>query len=81
MTYGKEFDAIIEIIESLKKDAEKFYIKEQNAAGSRIRKGMQDLKHLAFAVRVEVQATKSQRPKKVSKNGGSLEKARAARLK
>ena len=37
----------------------KFYEKENNAAGTRIRKGMQDLKVLAQEIRTEVQDIKN----------------------
>jgi hypothetical protein len=40
-------------------DAEKFYNSGNNAAGTRVRKGMMDLKNLAQAVRTEVQESKN----------------------
>ena len=44
---------------SLEGDFEKFYDKENQAAGTRVRKGMQDLKNLAQEIRIEVQNTKN----------------------
>ena len=44
---------------SLEGDFEKFYDKENQAAGTRVRKGMQELKNLAQEIRVEVQDTKN----------------------
>lgn len=44
---------------SLEGDFEKFYEKNNQAAGTRVRKGMQDLKTLAQAIRSEVQDTKN----------------------
>ena len=44
---------------SLEGDFEKFYDKENQAAGTRVRKGMQELKNLAQEIRVEVQETKN----------------------
>ncbi len=44
---------------SLEGDFEKFYDKENQAAGTRVRKGMQELKNLAQEIRIEVQETKN----------------------
>ncbi len=44
---------------SLEGDFEKFYDKDNQAAGTRVRKGMQDLKNLAQEIRVEVQEIKN----------------------
>ena len=44
---------------SLEGDFEKFYDKENQAAGTRVRKGMQELKNLAQEIRVEVQEAKN----------------------
>ena len=44
---------------SLEGDFEKFYDKENQAAGTRVRKGMQDLKNLAQEIRIEVQDIKN----------------------
>jgi hypothetical protein len=44
---------------SLESDFEKFYDKGNQAAGTRVRKGMQDLKNLAQAIRTEVQDKKN----------------------
>lgn len=52
----KKFEEIKKLIESLEADAEKFYSKGNSAAGTRIRKGMQDLKNMAQAIRLEIQA-------------------------
>ena len=55
----KKFEEIKKLIESLEADAEKFYNKGNSAAGTRIRKGMQDLKNMAQAIRLEIQDTKN----------------------
>ena len=47
------------LIESLESDFEKFYDKGNQAAGTRVRKGMQELKNLAQDIRVEVQTIKN----------------------
>jgi len=43
----------------LEADFEKFYDKSNQAAGTRVRKGMQELKNLAQEIRVEVQGIKN----------------------
>ena len=55
----KKFNQVKELIASLEGDADKFYNKANSAAGTRVRKGMQDLKNLAQAIRLEVQDTKN----------------------
>lgn len=52
-------EQIKEIVDGLEADFAAFYEKSNNAAGTRIRKGMQDLKNLAQEVRVEVQSIKN----------------------
>ena len=44
---------------SLEEDFAKFYKKSNKAAGTRVRKGMQDLKNLAQEIRIEVQNAKN----------------------
>lgn len=44
---------------SLESDFEKFYDKGNAAAGTRVRKGMQDLKNMAQDIRKEVQDIKN----------------------
>jgi hypothetical protein len=50
----KKFQKVKDLIASIEADAEKFYNKANSAAGTRIRKGMQDLKVLATEIRKEV---------------------------
>ena len=40
----KRFEQLQDLVNSLEGDFEKFYDKKNSAAGTRIRKGMQDLK-------------------------------------
>jgi hypothetical protein len=56
----KKFDELKELIASLEGDVDKFYNKGNSAAGTRIRKGMQDLKNKAQEIRAEVQELKAQ---------------------
>jgi gas vesicle protein len=55
----KKFNEIKALIASLEDDVTKFYSKNNNAAGTRVRKGMMDLKKLAQDVRTEVQDMKN----------------------
>lgn len=55
----KKFEEIKNIIAGVEADAEKFYKNGNNAAGTRVRKAMQDLKVLAQEVRLEVQDMKN----------------------
>lgn len=55
----KRFNEIKDLVMSLESDFEKFYDKGNNAAGTRVRKGMQELKNLAQDIRVEVQDMKN----------------------
>jgi hypothetical protein len=55
----QKFDELKSLIASLEGDADKFYNKQNSAAGTRVRKGMQDLKNLAQAIRAEVQELKN----------------------
>ncbi|MHB9147107.1 MAG: histone H1 [Candidatus Amoebophilus sp.] len=50
----KEFENLLKHIEGLEEDFTKFYDKDNKAAGTRIRKGMQDLKEMAQRIRLEV---------------------------
>jgi hypothetical protein len=47
------------LVMDLEGDFEKFYDKENQAAGTRVRKGMQDLKNLAQEIRLQVQDMKN----------------------
>ncbi|MBC6401317.1 MAG: histone H1 [Ekhidna sp.] len=55
----KRFEQLKSIVESLEADFEKFYDKGNSAAGTRVRKGMQDIKNLAQEIRLEVQDIKN----------------------
>tara|TARA_R110000868_G_scaffold304437_3_gene565008 strand:- start:30150 stop:30326 length:177 start_codon:yes stop_codon:yes gene_type:complete len=47
------------LVESVSEEMEKFYDKGNKAAGTRARKGLQDLKKLAQDIRLEIQAKKN----------------------
>jgi len=63
----KKFTEAKNLFESLEADADKFYNKANSAAGTRVRKGMQDLKNLAQAIRLEVQDMKNKEEAKAKK--------------
>ncbi|WP_159472640.1 histone H1 [Dyadobacter sp. 3J3] len=54
------FDEVKDLIMSLEGDFDKFYNKANQAAGTRVRKGMQELKTLAQEIRSEVQNKKNE---------------------
>ena len=64
----KRFNEIKDLVMSLEADFEKFYEKGNNAAGTRVRKGMQELKNLAQDIRVEVQDIKNKGKTTLLKN-------------
>lgn len=55
----KRFEELRNLVMSLEDDFEKFYDKENQAAGTRVRKGMQEMKNLAQEIRIEVQDMKN----------------------
>lgn len=55
----KRFNEIKDLLASIEGDFEKFYDKGNQAAGTRVRKGMQELKNLSQEIRVEVQSMKN----------------------
>ncbi len=54
----QKFNDLKNLINNLEADVIKFYEKENAAAGTRVRKGMQDIKKLVQDIRVEVQNKK-----------------------
>jgi hypothetical protein len=55
----QKFQELKDLITSLEGDIDKFYSNGNSAAGTRVRKGMQDLKNIAQAIRAEVQELKN----------------------
>ncbi|SIN72156.1 histone H1 [Algoriphagus halophilus] len=53
------FSEVRDLVNGLEADFEKFYEKGNQAAGTRVRKGMQDLKNMAQDIRKEVQEKKN----------------------
>ena len=59
MSNSNKFSQVKDLVMSLESDFEKFYEKGNSAAGTRIRKGLQDLKNLSQDLRKEVQDMKN----------------------
>ena len=59
----KKFEELKALIATIEMDADKFYNKANSAAGTRLRKGMQDLKNIAQQIRAEVQDLKNKESK------------------
>jgi hypothetical protein len=55
----QKFEELKKFIASIEDDADKFYTKGNSAAGTRLRKAMQDLKNMAQEIRTEVQGLKN----------------------
>lgn len=53
------FDDIKNVISGVEEDMKKFYEKGNKAAGTRARKGLQELRNLAQEVRLEIQDIKN----------------------
>ena len=53
------FNELQDFVNGLERDFSQFYEKGNKAAGTRVRKGMQELKKMAQDIRTEVQERKS----------------------
>jgi hypothetical protein len=56
-----KYEDLLQAVRNLEVDFQKFYTKGQAAAGTRLRKGLSDLRKLAQEARKEIQETKAQR--------------------
>jgi hypothetical protein len=54
-----KFNELKGLVDGLEQDFAKFYNDNNNAAGTRVRKGMQEMKTLAQDIRLEVQEIKN----------------------
>jgi hypothetical protein len=64
---NEKYLKLIDFVKSLEPDVVKFYEKGQSAAGTRLRKGLSELKKLAQDFRNEIQDVKADR--KTPKDG------------
>ncbi|MCZ4223513.1 histone H1 [Pedobacter rhodius] len=55
----EKFGKVKQLIADIEKDADKFYKANNGAAGTRVRKAMQDLKILATEIRREITGKKN----------------------
>ncbi len=56
-----QFNKLVDHVKSLEADFQKFYEKGQGAAGTRLRKGLSELKKLAQDVRNDIQTVRQSR--------------------
>ncbi|MCE1187645.1 MAG: histone H1 [Ignavibacteria bacterium] len=56
-----KYQQLLDFVQSLQPDFAKFYEKSQAAAGTRLRKGLSELKKMAQDIRNDVQDVKSDR--------------------
>jgi hypothetical protein len=54
----ERFHELVALVQSFEKDFEKFYLKGNKSAGTRVRKHMNELKRKAQEVRNDIQAIK-----------------------
>ena len=64
---SEKYLKIVDYLKTLETDVNKFYEKGQSAAGTRLRKGLSELKKLAQDFRNDIQDTKASR--KAEKSG------------
>lgn len=57
----EKFSHLTEILDGMKTDIEKFYDKGQNAAGTRLRKSLNELRKKAAEIRKDIQDERSKR--------------------
>ncbi len=56
-----KFKELKSLIDGLEADAEKFFVKANGAAGTRVRKGLQDIKVLSQELRLGIQELKNKK--------------------
>ena len=56
---SKRFNQLKDLVDDVQEDVAKFYEKGNKAAGTRVRKAMQELKQAAQDIRVEIQDIKN----------------------
>ncbi|MEJ5304346.1 MAG: histone H1 [Ignavibacteria bacterium] len=63
-----KLDELKNFIDTMQGDYEKFFVKGKNAAGTRLRKSLQELRRMAQELRNEIQKVRMER--KSQKSGG-----------
>jgi hypothetical protein len=64
-----KYEDLIQAVQNLHTDFEKFYEKGQAAAGTRLRKGLSELRKMAQDVRKDVQEVKARRKAEKQQQG------------
>lgn len=59
MASMEKFNELKSLLEGLESDADKFFNKGNSAAGTRVRKGLQELKNLSQDLRLKIQEAKN----------------------
>lgn len=59
-TFDK-FKELKTLVDGLEADADKFFVKGNSAAGTRLRKGLQDIKNLSQDLRLGIQELKNKK--------------------
>lgn len=54
----ENYEKLVALVETMKEDVEKFFVKGNKSAGTRVRTQCQDLKKLAQDIRLDVQNAK-----------------------
>ncbi len=65
-----KYQDLLKAVQDLEIDFQKFYEKGQAAAGTRVRKGLSDLRKLAQEVRKDIQNVKADRKTEKTDSGG-----------
>ena len=58
---SEKYNGIVELIKNLEEDVERFYVKGNSMAGTRLRKGLNQLKVMTKEMRDEIQEIKAQK--------------------
>ncbi len=56
-----KYTQLVEFVKNMEVDVDKFYVKGQAAAGTRVRKALSELKKMSQDMRNEVQSIKAER--------------------
>ncbi|GHE23505.1 histone H1 [Sphingobacterium griseoflavum] len=56
-----KFNELKALVDGLEADADKFFVKGNSAAGTRVRKGLQDIKNLSQDLRLGIQELKNKK--------------------
>lgn len=66
----EKYSELARCVENIERDASKFFVNGNKAAGTRARKHLQELKQLAQDLRVLIQETKNEKTRAPGPDGG-----------